>query len=175
MTARPFHGEVPRQKVEVLARAIHQEDYVRNDRQKDETPATNPSMVPWDELSTEERESKRQRAEDIGSQLRAIGCDIEMPTDREPDRFAFTAEEIELLSRMEHDRWWKDREAAGWTYAPEKDVRRRKSPYLVPWEELPEAIREYDRVVVRGIPAFLARAGFRVVRGEEARLGRSGG
>jgi hypothetical protein len=80
-----------------------------------------------------------------------------------------------MLARREHERWWRERESDGWTFAPQKDISAKRSPYLVPWEDLSEEIRDKDRDIVRGIPAFLARAGFRVVRlPEEARDGSDG-
>ena len=52
----------------------------------------------------------------------------------------------------------------GWKLGDEKDVDKRITPYLVSWEELAEVIREHDRIVVRAIPAFLAKVGFQIVR-----------
>lgn len=161
-------------RTEKLARAIH-EEYVRVQREEGHTRVENPSMAPWQELPEHLRESNRRQADGIGAKLRAVGCEIWPLVDREPDSLVFTPRELERLARMEHDRWWRERECDGWTYAPEKNVQAKKSPYLVPWEELSEEIREYDRVAVRGIPAFLARAGFRAVRiSEEDRDGEVG-
>lgn len=163
-------------RTEILARAIH-EEYVHKQTEDGATPETNPSMVPWEELPEHLKESNRRQADDIGAKLRAIGCEIEPVSGPASDSFRFAPHEVEHLARLEHDRWWKEREADGWTFAPEKDVTEKKSPYLVEWEELSEEIREYDRIAVRGIPAFLARAGFRVVRSreEEPHGGATGG
>ncbi|MGZ4395627.1 MAG: RyR domain-containing protein, partial [Gaiellaceae bacterium] len=60
--------------------------------------------------------------------------------------------------------WTAERLFDGWTYAPgEKDVEHMTSPSLVSWDELSEDVRELDRDAVRGLPAFLAAAGLRVV------------
>jgi hypothetical protein len=55
-----------------------------------------------------------------------------------------------------------ERLAAGWKLSEEKDIARRLSPYLVPWSDLPEAVRGRDRAAVRKIPELLAGAGFEV-------------
>jgi TrkA-N domain/RyR domain len=157
---------------EVLAQAVH-EDYVRNQRQEGATKETNPSMVDWEQLSETLRESNRRQAADIGRKLQAVGCDIEPLTDWDARPLELARDEVELLARMEHDRWWKEREAAGWAYAPEKDVEKKKSPYLVPYVGLSDDIKEYDRNTVRAMPAFLAEAGFAVVR--LGQVGRDGG
>jgi hypothetical protein len=148
---------------EVLALAIH-EDYVRHQRELGHTPKDNPSMVPWDELPETLKESNRDQAADIGRKLGAMGCDIKPLTDWDAPPLAFSSDEVELLARMEHDRWWKEREAAGWTYAPEKSEPRKESPYLVPYDDLSEDVKDYDRNTVRAMPAFLAEVGFAVIR-----------
>ena len=149
---------------ELLARAIH-EEYVRNQAARGFTPLTNPSMVPWEELPEELKESNRRQADHIGAKLRAVGCDIRTLEDWDAEPLSFTPEEVELMARMEHQRWMEERRAEKWVYAPgPKDAERKTTPYLVPWEELPEEIREYDRETVRAIPAFLKEAGFQVYR-----------
>jgi hypothetical protein len=149
---------------EVLARAIH-EDYVRNRRLEGDTPATNPSLVPWDQLPESLRESNRRQAQDVGAKLEAVGCGLEPFGGWDDEPLTLAPPEVELLARMEHDRWMRDLLDAGWRFAPPpKDAERRTSPYLVPWDEIPEQIKEYDREAVRGMPGFLARAGFRARR-----------
>lgn len=163
MAVIEVEGVLPDGAYETLARAIH-EDYVRRQRERGAAPDSNPSMVGWDELPETLKRSNRDQARHIAAKLAAVGCEIEPLAHGGAEQFSFSAEELELLSRMEHDRWWRDREADGWTFAPEKDAERKKSPYLLPWQELPEEIREYDRDTVRGLPALLAEAGFHIVR-----------
>jgi RyR domain len=156
---------------EMLAHAIY-EDYVRKQRAEGQTPATNPAMVDWGELPDTLKDSNRDQAADIGAKLAAVGCGIVTLTDWSAPPLQFTIDEVELLARMEHDRWCRERTAGGWTYGPERDAAQRVSPYLVPWADLSEEIREYDRNTVRALPQFLASAGFSVVR---ARADAAGG
>jgi hypothetical protein len=58
----------------------------------------------------------------------------------------------------------KERLAARWRLAPVRNEERKESPYLIPYENLPEDVKEIDRDVARGIPGFLAEIGFAVVR-----------
>lgn len=149
---------------EILARAIH-EDYVRHQKEIGKTPRTNPSMVDWEELSEDLKESNRNQADHIEVKLKAIGCGIQPLTDWEAASFKFLPEEIELLAEMEHERWCEERKLNGWLYKPgPKDIKKKTSPYLVPWEELSEDIKEYDRNTVRGLSSFLAQAGFQIYR-----------
>lgn len=153
------------QAYETLARAIHH-DYVLRQHERGETPESNPSMVEWDELPETLKRSNRDQARHVGVKLAAVGCEIR-PLDSRGERHSFSAEELDLLSRMEHDRWWRDREADGWTLAPETSVDRKTSPYLVPWEDLPAEIQDNDCDTVRSLPGLLAGIGLQVVRRKE--------
>ena len=148
---------------EVLARAIH-ERYVQRERENGRAPAENPSMVEWDDLPESLRESNLHQAADICRKLQAVGADIEPLTDWDAPPPEFSATDMELLARMEHERWQAEREAGGWKLAAEKNEARKQTPYLVPYDDLPEDVKEYDRAAVRGIPAFLAEVGLSVVR-----------
>lgn len=77
---------------------------------------------------------------------------------------SFTASEVECLAILEHRRWLRERERAGWRYGAVKDVAARRSPYLVPWEELPDRAKEWNRSAVRSIPALLASVNLAVVK-----------
>jgi len=149
---------------EILARAIH-EDYVHKQQEKGQTPQTNPSMVPWDELPEHVKESNRYQANSIGVKLKAVGCCLAPLADWDAELFEFTPEEVELMAEMEHERWVSDRRRIGWTYAPgEKNIKKKTTPYLISWEELSEDIKELDRNTVRTLPSFLYKADFQVFR-----------
>jgi hypothetical protein len=149
---------------ENLARAIH-EEYIRVQKNLGQTLATNPSLVPWDDLSEELRESNRCQADHIGVKLRAVGYGIITLTDWTNETLEFLPEEVEIMAEMEHNRWVEERIICGWSYAPNpKDTEKKTSPYLIPWEELPEDIKEYDRENTRMLPDFLSRGGFQVYR-----------
>ena len=147
---------------EILARAIH-EEYVRQQSESGETPQTNPSMVPWDTLPESLRESNRRQADHISVKLKAVGCGIAPLTDWDAEFMQFTPDEIELMARMEHERFVEERLRGGWRIGP-KDLAKKTNPHLVPWEQLPEEIKELDRNPVRGLPRFLARAGLQIHR-----------
>lgn len=76
----------------------------------------------------------------------------------------FTPEEIEELAFLEHRRWCNERLRCGLIAGSPRDDERRIHPDLVPYDELSEQSREYDRVAVRTIMRILEQAGFAVVR-----------
>jgi hypothetical protein len=95
--------------------------------------------------------------------LAAIGCGVAPLSDWGADPMTFTDAEVEQLAELEHQRWIGQRLRDGWTLGP-RDIDGKRSPYLVPWAQLSDDIKERDRQAVRGIPAFLPRAGYQVIR-----------
>ena len=149
---------------EILARAAH-EEYVQAQEREGYTNETNPSLVAWDDLPETLKESNRDQASHIAVKLSAVGCGIIPWADWDAASFQFAPEEVERLAKMEHERWNAERLRNGWTFAPgEKDIEKKTSPYLVPWDDLSEEIKELDRVPVRGMPGFLTRTEFQIVR-----------
>jgi hypothetical protein len=68
----------------------------------------------------------------------------------------------ELLARNAHDNWARQRLSEGWRYGPERNDARKEHPCLVPYEQLPEAEKEYDRkTAMETIKAIIA-LGYRI-------------
>ena len=150
--------------IEVLARAMH-ENYVREQRAKGDGPASNPSLVSWDEADESLKASNRRFAEGIGEKLEAAGCTLRpAPPGESSPSFRFTDREVEELARLEHDRWMSDLLRDGWRRGAAKDPARKEHPLLVGWSELSEDDRDKDRDAVRSLPSMLLRAGFEIQR-----------
>jgi TrkA-N domain len=146
---------------ELLARAKHRE-YLDSRQRAGDTPATNPSLVPWDELPPRLRTENRRFVDGIPAKLELADCTVIPSPLADPGngRFQFAPEMVERLARMEHERWMRS-----------QSTRRASQPALfLPWEELPADQKEKDRNPVREIPAMLARAGFEVVPRDEVGL-----
>lgn len=135
-----------------------------------------PSMQSWHDLSEDLRVANRRRVDRMLANVREIGCRIAPEDDWDDwnaEPIAFTAEEIESLAILEHERWRRERLAQGWSHGTARDPVARTYPHLVPWESLPDEVRAYNRSHVRMLPVALAGAGFRIERIEE-RAGRDG-
>jgi hypothetical protein len=117
----------------------------------------------WSELDETRKESNRAQARDMPVKLRSIGCAIAPLHDIRAPAFEFTDEEFEMLAIAEHKRWVTERLKSGWRPGP-KDIERKTTPYLIPFDELPVDIADLDRDAVRHIPAALELVDLKVVR-----------
>jgi len=68
----------------------------------------------------------------------------------------------ERLAKNIHEVWAKSRMDQGWTYGPTRDDAQKKHPCLIPYEELPEEEKEYDRNTALGTLKFVIKQGFEV-------------
>ena len=165
MTVRAFIGSREPKMApdirETIARAIH-ENYrlVRAGSLYSDDPA----MTDWGKLPDYLEESNRQQADQILEKLHQIGCTVHEVTNRPVALVTFSKDEIEAMAAMEHARWNVERLLGGWTWAKERDLIKRTSPYLVGWFELPDEVKEWDREMVRKIPELLAEVGLEVRR-----------
>ncbi len=160
---------VMKDKLDTLARAIH--EAFRASQLQEEKPPSEQSRYPWERLAPIYRDSNRQQADHIPVKLRAIGCKV--VSEKEPGIpvTEFTQSEMDLLARMEHRRWNAERFLAGWEKGEcprEKKEEWRLNPHLVPWEELQDDIRDYDRQAVRQIPDLLKQVQEKIIRCAES-------
>lgn len=75
----------------------------------------------------------------------------------------------EILAEQVHDRWAKGRMDDGWTYGPQRDDANKKHPCLVPYSELPESEKEYDRATALTTLKLIRKLNYRIVRGEDGK------
>lgn len=52
---------------------------------------------------------------------------------------------LERLAENTHDVWASLRISQGWTYGPERDDAAKRHPCLIPYADLPESEKDYDR------------------------------
>jgi hypothetical protein len=63
---------------------------------------------------------------------------------------------VEKLAENNHDHWARQRIAEGWHYGTMRNDERKEHPDLVPYVELPESEKDYDRkTVVEAIKAIV--------------------
>ena len=78
-----------------------------------------------------------------------------------PDERKVLAEEI---ARNVHEVWSESRMKEGWTYGENRDDGTKRHPCLVPYEDLTESEKEYDRNTSQETLKLIMKLGFRIVR-----------
>ena len=70
----------------------------------------------------------------------------------------------EQMAANVHDVWARTRIEQGWTYGPQRDDSQLKHPCLIPYDELPESEKVYDRNTSIETLKFIISQGFEIVR-----------
>lgn len=71
----------------------------------------------------------------------------------------------ERLAENSHDNWAKQRMSEGWTYGPERDDPTKKHPDLIPYSDLPDSEKEYDRKAAMETLKAIVALGYRIEKG----------
>jgi hypothetical protein len=71
---------------------------------------------------------------------------------------------LEVLARHVHDVWSRQRLRDGWHYGSERDDLRKEHPSLVPYEQLSEAEKDYDRHTAAETLKAIIALGYRITR-----------
>ena len=69
----------------------------------------------------------------------------------------------ERLAENSHDLWAAQRLAQGWRFGPQRNDSQKLHPCLVPYADLPESEKEYDRIVALGTLKAILKLGYRIV------------
>jgi RyR domain len=68
----------------------------------------------------------------------------------------------EMLARNTHDIWARQRMSEDWRYGPQRDDVRKEHPLLVPYEELSETEKQYDRNTALETLKLILALGYRI-------------
>jgi hypothetical protein len=68
----------------------------------------------------------------------------------------------EQLAQNVHNLWAKRRMREGWSWGPELNEADKKQPNLVPYEQLPESEKDYDRTIALQTIRALIVFGYRI-------------
>ena len=149
-------------RLEGAARLTH-EDYVKSATPKEL------SLAPWPNLAESLKLSNYLQVAYWEKVFREYGLGIRKltPEDLKSDPLDLLQvvgeDEMKKLAELEHGRWNVERLSLGWRYAKTKDVAKKLSPCLVPWDKLKDIdgtnYQPYDFDAVRGLPEKLRRAG----------------
>ncbi|MDY3014852.1 MAG: RyR domain-containing protein [Evtepia sp.] len=68
----------------------------------------------------------------------------------------------EMLAENTHNIWAQSRIMQGWTYGPTRDDQKKQTPCLVPYNDLPEVEKEYDRKTATETIKLITKLGYSI-------------
>lgn len=74
----------------------------------------------------------------------------------------FMEELCEAIAENAHDTWAWERQSEGWTYGPVRDDEKLETPDMVPYRELPDSEKQYDRVMAFDTLRLLIALGYKI-------------
>ena len=123
-------------------------------------------MADWDDLKELYKENKRSQIRFLGERFdgfyTGVGLRPILPgaADTVSDLYGPI---LDQLAELEHQRWMLDKLSNGWR--PGKlDTQLRTHPDMVPYDQLDESTKDYIRVSVRNIPAYLKEIGYELYK-----------
>jgi hypothetical protein len=150
--------------LEKLAIAIHE---LYNQKQLERHPNKPLSYPHFSDLPNTLKYSNLRQARGIANKLKLMGWEMR-PQGSDGKVIPEIPDDIvEMLAVFEHDEWIQERVGSDWKFGEVKNAKKKISPYLVPYDELTEEIKDLDRDPVRNIPNLLGMVGMAIyVKGE---------
>ena len=71
---------------------------------------------------------------------------------------------IEQMAKNVHEVWAQSRMEQGWTYGAERNDALKHHPCLIPYEDLPEVEKAYDRDTALGTLKLICKLGFKILK-----------
>ena len=68
----------------------------------------------------------------------------------------------ESIAENVHEVWAQNRMFEGWTYGPIRDDKKKQTPCMVPYEDLPEEEKAYDRNTAFSTLKYIISLGFKI-------------
>jgi len=68
----------------------------------------------------------------------------------------------EAIAENAHDMWALERQSEGWTFGPQRDDNKLETPDMVPYAQLPESEKQYDRLMAEDTLKLLTALGYKI-------------
>lgn len=76
----------------------------------------------------------------------------------------------EAIAENAHEIWAEGRKAEGWTWGPERNDEKKHNPCMVPYSELPDSEKQYDREMAMKTIKLLKKLGYDLIKREDTDL-----
>lgn len=145
--------------LEKLAIAIHKHYNQIQLKQHPDKPLEWPA---FSDLPDTLKYSNLRQARSIVDKLQYMGWTIHPISAQGKKIDKISDDIIETLAVLEHEAWMAERISSGWVYGKERNADEKTSPYLVPYDELDNEIKDLDRNTIQIIPDLLEMIGMAI-------------
>lgn len=76
----------------------------------------------------------------------------------------------EAIAENAHDVWAVERRSQGWTYGEQRDDNKKETPCMVPYSQLPDSEKTFDRDMAMNTLKLVKKLGYDIVKREETEL-----
>ena len=76
----------------------------------------------------------------------------------------------EAIAENAHEVWAVERQEQGWTYGPQRDDVKLETPCMVPYSQLPESEKQFDRDMAMNTLKLVRKLGYDLIKREETEL-----
>lgn len=76
----------------------------------------------------------------------------------------------EAIAENAHEIWAENRKAEGWTYGPERNDALKQTPDMVPYAQLPESEKHYDREMAMQTISLMRKLGYDIIKNHRTTL-----
>lgn len=144
---------------EKIAMKVHEAYRTERMKQAEALPdrtSSDLTLRPWAELPETYRIASRRAADHVPVKLLSAGLRVTDLSSLPKLSAEMLAKNglLEKLSELEHMTWRIDRELDGWRCGEIRDNARRIHPDIKPYDELSDAVKEFDRIQVRLVSAL---------------------
>ncbi len=138
--------------LENLAIAIHKMFNLKKLERHPNVPLEYPNFA---DLPDSLKYSNLRQARSIADKLELMAWEMRPQGADGPVIKEIPEDVVESLAKFEHEAWVRERLETGWRVGEIKHIENKISPYLVPYDELSEEIKDLDRDAIRNIPELL--------------------
>ena len=155
-------GNIIDESLDEMAKTIHN-DYLAKLREANKLQPDKATHQEWNLLPDEIKDRNRMQADHIAIKIRSLGCQL-VSLDSPKKAYEWKNDpRLEALSEAEHNRWNAYMYYKGWKFGEDKNEQRKTHPDMIPYNQLDNAIKQYDRNAILNIPELLRQAGFKIV------------
>ena len=76
----------------------------------------------------------------------------------------------EAIAENAHDVWAVERMTQGWTYGPKRDDDKKETPCMVPYSQLPESEKKFDRDMAESSLKLVKAVGYDIIKKEDTEI-----